>query len=333
MKNDTWKSFVVGQFNILGQVLMSCHLAVMILSIFIVDCAFSSEKASITTVDHSSPKICRVTSWKDDVLQLDDPSISQVTIKDLVSLSFDRRLHRFPDGNAIVGFHSGDRLFAKPETIKNDRLRISWKPEDRLIQNDVAIENVEYLILERPTSSTEQIELFSKLKKMPMGVDIAVLKNGDLLLGEVLELDEAFLIFQLDGKSPESSKRPKKDSNQPPFKLDRNKVRAIRFNPDLSNVSTPEVRYFTLTLTDGSRLTASNMMSDGTDFQLDTKVLGSFDIHHSTVLSCQFFSDRISSIIDRKLLDTVIQPYLSQKWPVVTNANVRHGPLSIRGHV
>ena len=51
----------------------------------------------------------------------------------------------------------------------------------------------------------------------------------------------------------------------------------------------------------------------------------------SAVVACQLFGDRLIPITDYEPAKVEYTPYFSATWPLVRNANVQHGPLTLRG--
>ena len=134
-------------------------------------------------------------------------------------------------------------------------------------------------------------------------------------MGEVDRLDAAFVELKVAGK---------------PLKVDRSRVRAIRLNPELTTVKRPTARRTVLSLTDGSRLTATQIELNADIVKFKSSGLGNVALPVSAVATCHLFGDRLIPITDYEPAKVEYTPYFSAKWPLVRNASVLHGPLKLR---
>src|SRR5262249_55853893 len=150
----------------------------------------------------------------------------------------------------------------------------------------------------------------------PPGSDLVLLSNGDRSTGEIQQLDASFLEIKSGGN---------------PVKIDRSRIRAIRFDPELTNVTRPTGKRVIVSLIDGSHLTAANLESINGSLKLKSAVLGNIDLPLTAIDSCYLFGERVVPVSDYEPAKIEFTPYLSSRWNFVRNANVLRGPLSVRG--
>ena len=172
------------------------------------------------------------------------------------------------------------------------------------------------IVFDLPTERADRQRLFADLQTLPAGNDIALLANGDRIQGEFERLDGAFV--QLKSAAGAS-------------KIDRNGVRAIRLNPELTNAPKVRGRRLMLSLTDGSRFTARSAELAERELKVATFSNLEFSLPISEVVSGHVYGARIIPLSDQDPADVTFTPFLSSQWRLIKNANVLRSPLSLRG--
>ena len=235
---------------------------------------------------------------------------------DIRSITFDHELSKSNSNGSTVWLAGGDRIDARSVAIGNDLLSVSWPLLEQAEITKIPLEEVVAMFLDWPATTVERLRLVTDFETLPGGSDLVVLKNGDRLLGEVYQLDAAFVELKVAGKT---------------LKVDRSRVRAIRLNPELMTVKRPTVRRTILSLTDGSRLTASQIELKADVLKFKSSALRNVELPISAVAACHLFGDRLIPITDYEPVKVEYTPYFSATWPLVRNANVQHGPITLRG--
>jgi hypothetical protein len=255
-------------------------------------------------------------SWTDERLIVDGSPQKEIARTNIRTVSFADRTGKPAPKNSLIWLANGDRLAAKPVSTKGDLLTIAWPVLGSTDPPSISLAKVAAMIFEQPDTNAEQLRLFADLQTLPPGSDIVLLTNGDRSQGEFEKLDAAFVDLTV-AKST--------------LKLDRSRVRAIRLNPELINTTRTLGRRMLLSLTDGSRLTATRMKSTDNALVFHSPELGEVKLMPNSIVSCQFFGEKIVPLTDYEPAKVEFMPYLSATWPLVRNASVLHGPLMIRG--
>ncbi len=278
--------------------------------------AMAGEVVSVIEATGARSSRLMLIDWTNERLTMAGDSRREVSLDEVVSLQFDRKSAVFSGGESLVLLANGDRLVARSTAITDDVLTAAWKIG--AVQNDLKLplETVAAVVLDLPAAKADRQRLFADLQTLPPGDDIVLLANGDRTQGEFEQLDGAFVTLkQATG----------------PLKLDRSRVRAIRFNPALTSASKNEGRRSVIALVDGSRFTATSVELKEAKLRLAAPSQQVLALPLASVVSCHFYGNRVISLADRESVEVLFTPYLAARWPLVKNANVLHGPLSLRG--
>ncbi len=278
--------------------------------------ALAGEVVSVVEAGRATWPRVRLESWTNERLTIEGDSRREVSLDEVVSLQFDRKSAVFSGGESLVLLANGDRLVARSTAITDDVLTVAWKIG--AVQNDLKLplETVAAVVLDLPAAKADRQRLFADLQTLPPGDDIVLLANGDRTQGEFEQLDGAFVTLkQATG----------------PLKLDRSRVRAIRFNPALTSASKVEGRRSVISLIDGTRFTVMSVELKEAKLRLAAPSQQALTLPLASVVSCHFYGSRVISLADREPVEVSLTPYLAARWPLVKNANVLRGPLSLRG--
>ena len=278
--------------------------------------AMAGEVVSVIEATETSSSRLMLIDWTNERLTLEGDSRREVPLGEVVSLHFDRKATTFSGGESLVLLANGDRQVARSTAIADDVLTAAWKIG--AVQNDLKLplETVAAVVLNLPATKADRQRLFADLQTLPPGDDIVLLANGDRTQGEFEQLNGAFVTLkQATG----------------PLKLDRSRVRAIRFNPALTSASKTEGRRSVLALVDGSRITVTGVELKESELKLTTPSQQVLALPLAAVVSCHVYGSRVVSLADREPVEVSFTPYLAARWPLVKNANVLRAPLSLRG--
>ena len=291
-------------------------LSVLWWGCLVVSQGFAEEVVSVVEATSVTRIGGALRTWTNERLTIEGDARRVLPLDEVVSLQFDRKAAAFSGGESLVLLANGDRLVARPATISDDVLIAVWKRGASQTDLKLPLETVAAVVLDLPAAKTDRQRLFADLQTLPPGDDIVLLVNGDRTQGEFEKLDGAFV--ELKGATG-------------PLKLDRSRVRAIRFNPELTSAPKAEGRRLVISLVDGSRLTATSAELQRSELKLMTPTKQALTLPSASVVSCHVYGSRASPLTDREPTEVSFVPYLAARWPLVKNANVLHGPLSLRG--
>ena len=273
----------------------------------------AAEVVTVVDVSGRTSEAAALTEWTADRIVVGEQATS---LDNLLTLSFDRPSVPLASGDSLVILANGDRLVVRPVGVFDDELTATWQRITSRVALKLPLEIVASIIFELPTAADDRRRLFADLQTLPSGNDIALLANGDRVQGEFERLDGAFVQM----KSPTGL-----------LKLDRARVQAIRLNPELTSAPRIEGRRLSLSLRDGSRLTVRNVVLTDQGMKCETFSQQEFLLPISDCVSCRVFGGKAIPLADRDESQFTFVPYLSHKWPLVKNANVLRGPLTLRG--
>ena len=275
----------------------------------------AGEVVTVVEVEGASRQRVMLSAWTNERLTIEGDASRALPLDEVVSLQFDRQPATFSGGETLVLMANGDRLVARPTVISDDVLTAAWKRG--AAQNDLKLplETVASLVFDLPAAKADRQRLFADLQTLPPGDDIVLLVNGDRAQGEFEKLDGAFVELK---------------QSTGPLKLDRSRVRAIRFNPELTSTPKTDGRRLVISLVDGSRFTATSAELQGSELKWTTPTKQALTVPLVSVVSCHVYGSRVIPLTDREPTEVSFVPYLAAQWPLVKNANVLHGPLSLR---
>lgn len=270
----------------------------------------------VTVVDVSGKTSASVplVEWSADRIVAGD---SQSTaLDDLLILTFDRPPVALTGGDPLIILANGDRLVARSVGVFDDELTATWHRIPSRPALKLPLETVASIIFDLPTAADDRRQLYADLQTLPPGNDIVLLANGDKVQGEFERLDGAFVQLK---------------NSTGMLKLDRSRIQAIRLNPELTSVPRMEGRRLSLSLRDGSQLTARSLILTEQGLKCETFSKQEFLIPVTECVACRVYGTKVFPLADREPAEYTFVPYLSHKWPLVKNANVLRGPLALRG--
>ena len=300
---------------LLGTPFLFSFLVALSLSAGFASNAIAAEAVTVTDIS-GIKSTGTLRAWSAEQLVLASTAERSFRQTDVRSITFEHEFSNSNKNKPTVWLAGGDRINARSVSVGNDLLSVSWPVLEQVGITKIPLEEVVAMILDWPATTTDRLRLITDFETLPGGSDLVVLKNGDRLMGEVDRLDAAFVELKVAGK---------------PLKVDRSRVRAIRLNPELMTVKRPVARRAVFSLTDGSRLTASQIELNADVLKFKSPGLGNVVMPVSAVVACHLFGDRLIPITDYEPSKIEFTPYFSATWPLVRNANVQHGPLTLRG--
>ena len=281
----------------------------------LVSISFGTETVIVTDIsgEKSTGTLKR---WSAEKLAIASTSEREFALEDVRSVVFERSSKNVAFGESSIRMSSGDQISARVVSVANDVLTVSWPVLGEAASSKIPLEHVVAMIFEWPATMTERLRLLADIETLPPGSDLVMLKNGNRSLGEFARLDAAFV--ELKGATSS-------------LKLDRSRIRAIRLNPELTAVARQTGRRAIFTLSDGSRLTATNVELVDDALKLKSPGIGNVILPLDAIVACHLFGEQLIPVSDYEPSKIEFTPYLSTEWPLLRNANVRHGSLVLRG--
>ena len=255
-------------------------------------------------------------SWENGSINIEGDTPKAISPSQVRSIQFEEVRRRSLEGRPMLIFSNGDRIVARAASVKSDELTASWPILVTDLLLPISLEKLTAIILELPAPVADRMRLFREIELVGPGNDIVILSNGDRSAGEFQQLGSAFVEL----KTPNGV-----------IKLDRNRVRVIRMNPELTATPRKPDRRMILNLVDGSRLTVTDAEIKSSNLIVSSTVLGPCTLPLDGIASCSFYGERVAPITDYEPSKIEFTPYLSATWGLTKDANVFHGPLQIRG--
>ena len=276
---------------------------------------FANEK--VVVADINGRKVTgELKSWSGNELVVSGESLHNLARQDVRSITFEHPVKKVAGGQPLILLSNGDRLSARPVSIANDSLTISWPNLASSNALKIPLEKIAAIIFELPLAITERHRLFADIATLPPGSDLVMLSNGDRSTGELKQLDASFVELKAAANL---------------LKLDRSRVRAIRLNPELTNATRTTGHRAIVMMSDGSQITTTTAeVADG-KLRVKSVAMGNLELPLETISLCELYGERVIPIADYEPAKIEFTPYLSATWKNVRNANVLHGPLTLRG--
>jgi hypothetical protein len=247
-------------------------------------------------------------------------NIDQVRLKtrNLVSLKIKDRTSTIAATDPLVILSGGDILALRPEVIDEESLTARWGgrfPTWPAVK--LPLETVRSLILSRPPDAAAGARLLNQLLEYGAPQDTVIMANGDALAGEFARLDEKHLV--LDGPAGKSS-------------IDRSGIRAVIFNPTLTNSETLKGEGALISLVDGSRFRARDLKFGALDRLTVRTLFGvELDLPLGSIESLRFLGGCATYLSDLVPAEYKFEPFLDLQWPLRNDRNVSGGFLTLRG--
>ena len=270
-----------------------------------------------------------LTQWSEGVLFFEGKPTIRAPAADLHKLHWTGRKLRTAVWPVVL-LANGDRLQLKVESIDGEQLVGRWASDVSSTQSNdpadfgswfsikVPLESVRGIIVTQPTDRAVRDRTISQLLDRTDRSDVVILNNGDTVEGELLGVESK--ILKLKTNVGESS-------------IDLAGVRAIGFNPELTNMPPAAEGSALVTLLDGSRFQAAKfkLSTDAKKLSLQARFGANLEIPLEAVASLQFTGGRITYLSEIQPAAYKSEPYFSLEWPLRRDRSVLGGPLRLRG--
>lgn len=278
-------------------------------------------------------------------------SLSQIQAAELEQVSgkkLDGTLIEIKQNQLTIQRKTGSETVAAADTIRVnlDHARLPWKKTGMLIlaNNDqilgdlvrseeefllirmnglpgepewrVPLETVTAAFFDWPASRFTRTELLKKADRQKQNDDLFFLKNGDHLQGEFISFNENSFRF---------------DSNAGETSVPRGGIQCFCFNPELVNFPQPDQLHYVLTLTNGTRVTVSELAVSQEMVAAKTLFGARLSCPISMIETITPRGGKVIPLSDLEPASYQFTPYFSQKWDWQRNRNVLRGPLVTEG--
>jgi len=217
---------------------------------------------------------------------------------------------------SLIWLSNGDRLAAVPTAVDEETLTCRWVsyPDSEPLR--IPLEFVTIIAPALPTARQRRLELLRELALDPQTKDdLAWLISGDRVAGEFTGLEAGEYLMT---------------TNSGPLPIRRDKLLALRFAAELVTAVKPAERREVISLTDGSRITATQFEFNAERLQLTTFWGDECTLPASAFAEMHVASPRIAWLTEQTPERFEHTPYVGGDWPLTTDRNVRHGPLMVR---
>jgi hypothetical protein len=241
----------------------------------------------------------------------------RLNTKSQVVLKVKDRTAAMAPADPLVLLAGGDILVLRPETIDDESLTARWVHFPTWPAVKLPLDAVRCLLLNRPTGAPLGTRLFNQVLEYREPQDSIIMTNGDTLAGEFVALDEKALSLQTAlGTSS----------------IDRSGIRAMLFNPTLSNNEPLKGDGGFISLVDGSRFRGRDLKLSALDRLSLRTVFGvPLELPLSAVESVRFLGGCATYLSDLAPAGYKFEPFLDLSWPLRNDRNVSGGFLALRG--
>ncbi len=237
--------------------------------------------------------------------------------KDVRELRFEHPRLRSHVWGAVIFLANGDRLLARPETIDDTKARARWVAFPGWKSVEIPLETIAGFILDVPEIAAGRSQALRTVMDRRQNADLVDLKNGDQVKGEFLGLSDKTL--RLDSSVGETD-------------IERDGIRLVTMNRELISFPPVEGPAMLLSLTDGSRLTVTELklQSDGR-LSAQAAFGAELDLPLSEVSAIRCLGGRAVYVSDLPPVDYKHTAYLAGTWELKTDKNVLGQPLRLDG--
>jgi hypothetical protein len=185
---------------------------------------------------------------------------------------------------------NGDRITGTVVSADGDSLRLSLpvRGPEQIVRIPLSALRAAW-ITRRPED--DPAWLFAPRKR-----DVIQSRNGDLTLGAIagIDPDRKLIRYQAEGKEQQ---------------LPLSRIATIGFNTDLARARRPKGQFYRLTLSDGTRLSATDVSFDGTTWSVQTLFKDSIRIPASNLISIDKEQGNTAWLSDLKPTDYQYQSF------------------------
>ena len=149
--------------------------------------------------------------------------------------------------------------------------------------------------------------------------DTLLLRNGDVIRGTLERFNDSgsAVLFKPAGEKAGRA-------------YEVNVVAAVALDPSLTRVRKPKGAFARVVLADGSRVTATSVLSDGRTFDIGTLTGGQFKLPAAEVIAVDVVQGKATDLSDLKPKAAKVEPYGAVTWPWAADRSVKGNPLRLK---
>lgn len=265
----------------------------------------------------SGDEICgKLDSWTLEQLTVSADQQRSIAMDDIADVRFPLAKRRHQSSDWIV-LGTGDRFPVTVTKCSDDLLTAGWARFPRRPALIFPLENVAAIIRQLPPAPAIQRDWLGSLQRLPPGQDVVRLVVGDDLTGEFTGWENGLVGWQ---------------STLGALQLDLQRLRWIRFDPELiAQPKLPDV-FWNVSLTDGTRFTAMECRPLP-DLTVEWKLpIGDpLTIPRHEIETMTRWSPRRRQLSGRDPIETQLTPYLEGQRTITNDRCIAQSPLSLRG--
>lgn len=257
-----------------------------------------------------------ITNWDHARIVIAGDAEQTIPAETIAELRFPRGKRRSQTSDWLI-LGTGDRFPLTVQRIENDAVTAGWAQLARRPELTFPLENVAAIVRQMPPAASVQREWLSAIERSPPGKDAVRLVVGEDLAGEFTAWDNGLVKWQgALGALP----------------LDLQRVRWIRFDPELTAIPRRPAKCWIVFLADGSRFTATECrpQSDQT-IEWELPVGGKLVLPRHEVLKATAWSPKRVPLSQREPQAMRFTPFLTGERTLHRDRSVAHAPLSLRG--
>jgi hypothetical protein len=236
---------------------------------------------------------------------------------EVLELRFDHKRIKPHLSTATIFLANGDRLAARPESMDDTKAIAHWEMFPGWPPIEVPLETITGFILDMPEIAAVRSEALRTVLERKQNTDLVNLKNGDQAGGEFLGMTETTL--RIDGPVGETA-------------IDRRSIRLATMNRELISFPAHQGAAVLFLLTDGSKITATDVSFDGQQrLKLKAAFGAEMDLPLSAVVSARCLGGRAVYLSDVSPTLYEHKPYLAGGWELSTDRNILGEPMHLDG--
>ncbi len=278
--------------------------------------AYAAEPDICVTLANGDEVCGQLDTWTIEQLTISSDQKRSITTTDIADVRFPLAKRRHQSSDWIV-LGTGDRFPVTVTKCKDDLLTAGWARSPRRPEFAFPLENVAAIIRQLPPAPAIQRDWLGALQRLPPGHDVVRLVVGDDLTGEFTHWENGLVGWR---------------SSLGALQLDLQRVRWIRFDPELTARPKLPDTYWTVFLTDGTRFTAT-ACQPRPDLTVEWKlpVGGPLTIPRHEIEKLSRWSPQRQPLSRREPIETKLTPYLEGTRTIANDRSVSQSPLSLRG--
>lgn len=268
---------------------------------------------------HGQAYVTTLSAWSREKWEIEQPDPQEIPTEQVAAVDWFLRPTSAVTRKPQVLLTNGDRISLSLESWNEEALTGKGVLAEKEAVR-IPLEFVRGVILQPLSDLRELAREMERIEGHAPGNDLAVLSNGDQILGQILRLEKG--TFQFERESANVA-------------LEAGQIRSLSLNPELGvTPPDPEGEFAIITLTDGGQLTLSGWERNGE--RITGSWLGSIavELPESAVAGIRPRGARVQSLSELTAESYRFIPFLaSASVAAKRNRNALGGPFVLEGRV